>query len=192
MRRKILLGEKQIEVLQVPYYTQEQTETWCFPYSIKMCVEYFKEYYKYKVVRDKIKLLSTEEIAEILKSDRENGTRISNSILKQLEKETIMLNYNLQENKNFNTLENRFKNNLPTIVLYDLTYILNKERGPGHAAVVVGVTKDYIILNNPWMKGEWPIEKITFNQGWELEYHSIISIDPKPPIPSLEEVPDYQ
>ena len=41
------------------------------------------------------------------------------------------------------------------------------------------------------MKGEWAVEKMIFDEGWELEYHSIISIDPKQPIPKLEEVSEY-
>jgi len=192
MRRKIILEGRQTEVLQVPYFTQEQTEAWCLPYSIKMSIEYFKEYYKFKVVRDKIKIISTEEIAKILKSDRENGTRLITSTLKELENETGMLNYSVIQNRTFDNLKKRFDENLPTIVLYDFTYILNKERGPGHSAVVVGITNDHIILNNPWMKGEWPIEKITFDEGWELEYRSILAIDPKQPIISLEEATKYK
>jgi len=192
MRRNIVVNGRQIEVLQVPYFTQEQTEAWCLPYSIKMCIEYYKEYYRFKVVRDKINNLSTEEIAQILKTDRENGTRINTTTFKELAQQTCMLDYNIEIDKDFPSLEKRFKKNLPSIVLYDLSYLMNKERGPGHAAVVVGLTKDQIILNNPWIKGEWPLEKMTFDEGWELEYHSALFVDPKQPIPELKEVDDYK
>src|SRR3989304_10596503 len=66
MRRKILDPmNNQIEVLKVPWYPQQDIEWMCMVNSIKMCLEYMKNTYNNRIIRDIVPNMSVDEIMKI-------------------------------------------------------------------------------------------------------------------------------
>jgi len=46
--------------------------------------------------------------------------------------------------------------------------------------VVIGITENDIIVNNPWLGSEYFISHENFAPAWELEYNQAILLEPNP------------
>lgn len=181
MRRKILTEDnREIQVLRVPYYYQSNQDWLCFVFSLKMCLEYFKNIFDNELVKHNTPNLSIDDLKKLTHSGEFSGTRIDHSLMKELSREIPSLKFSLNEYCSINTLMENYKKNIPTIVLYNCSYMLNEELGPGHAGVVIGVIEDNdIIINNPWLGPEKLIKWKDFQKGWEPEYNRLITINPE-------------
>jgi predicted double-glycine peptidase len=143
-----------------------------------MVFEYFKNSYKGKLT-GKMPNLNVDEIASICRTDKNSGTRITEDLLKELEKTIGILKFKIVRDATFEEIDQAFKKNLPCIVLYDCGLLQYKiSSNVGHAGVVISINEDTIILNNPWLGAETSIKKIDFNDAWEMEFKSVVFIEP--------------
>mgnify|MGYP001052506999 CR=1 FL=1 len=181
MRRKILTNDNRaVEVLRIPYYYQSNSDWLCFVFSLKMCLEYFKNIYQNTVVRNNTPNLNIDNIKALTHSREFTGTRVDRSLMNELSREIPPIEFSLNEECSIDTLIDNFKKNLPTIVLYNCSYVLYEEAGPGHAGVVIGIVEDNdLILNNPWLGPEKLVKWKDFLKGWELEYNRVVVMKPK-------------
>ncbi len=138
MRRKIVDPlNNQIEVLKVPWYPQQDIEWTCLVNSIKMCLEYMKNTYDNRIIRDIVPNMSIDEIMKITNTRRFTGTVVDSHLIRNL-------NSNIE------------------------------------AGVIIGITENDIIINNPWLGSEYFISHEVFAPAWELEYNQAILLDPNP------------
>jgi len=145
-----------------------------------MSLDYFKNIYQNEVVRDKTPNLSVDELKQLTHSGEFTGTRVDNSLMKELSRKIPSLKFSLNEECSINYLKNNFEKNLPTIVLYNCSYMLYEEPGPGHAGVVIGIIEDNdLILNNPWLGPDRLVRWKDFLKGWELEYNKVVTVEPE-------------
>lgn len=181
MRRQIITRDKRkVQVLRVPYYYQSNKDALCFVFSLKMCIEYFKNIFDDDFIKNHTPHLSIDDLKKLTHTDDFIGTRIDRSLLNELSREIPSLKFSLNENCSIDMLKNNFNKNLPTIVLYDCSYMLYDERGPGHAGTVIGIIgDDDLILNNPWLGPERLVKWKDFQKGWELENNRVITIKPE-------------
>lgn len=179
MKRRIPIEGDVVDVLRVPYYSQSDMDAYCIPFSLKMCLTYFRDIYDNPVIKKQTPNFDVNEIVGITSAHRYNGTRISDDLMNKLSKNIPSIEFKLKS-IDYREIEKNLRDNIPVIVLYNCTYMLYDEVGPGHAGVVIGLTNDKIILNNPWLGPDKIIDKREFNVAWELEYNSAIIMKPNP------------
>jgi len=179
-RKHITDDNKEVEVLCVPWFPQQEESSYCFPYSVWMVLEYFKNAYNNEIIKKKIPHMDVEEIAKICRTNKIQGTRINEDLIKALNKQIESLQFELKIEVKFKDIKKQIEDKLPCIVLYDGTYLLYKTPSKsGHAGVVISIDEDHVFLNNPWLGAEVSIEKIDFNDAWEIEDKRAIFIKPK-------------
>lgn len=177
-RRISLGGGEEVEVLMVPWWPQHDLDKFCFPASLKMCLEYFKDYYS-DAMRENLRNLSYEEIKKLCSSDPMNGTTISSSICERLTSELKHIKISVSLGWSLERLHDRFNKDLPTVAIYNGRYYRDNVRGPAHAGVYVGATKTGDpILNNPWYGSTTVFIKEKFIPAWELVKHRAVTFDP--------------
>jgi len=144
--------------------------------SLKMCIEYFINEYNNKKIKSLMPNLNIEEICNITHT-REPGTPLRD-LSKNLESVGIPLKFNMRSSS-IQEIKEKIRKNLPVVVIYNGTYLLNQVRGSGHAGVVIGVTtENNVILNNPWFGATYIPDKLIFEEAWELEYNRALFIEP--------------
>lgn len=180
MRRTIQIEDADVEVLAVPFFAQQSREAFCFEYSFKMCLEFYKNYHQDANIRTKTPALSVDDIINMTKARVETGTRISDDLTKSWSKTVNTLNVEQHYDIDFKYIEARLDKNLPSIVIYNCDYLETGNKGSAHAGVVIGMTKDQIILNNPWLGECTVFKKNEFLEAWEIEYRRVICVDPNP------------
>ena len=108
------------------------------------------------------------------------GTRVDKSLMKELARRIPSLNFYLVEGCSIERIRKNFNRNLPTIILYNYSYMKYNERGPSHAGVVVGVIEENdLIVNNPWSGPESLIRWKDLQKGWELEHNKAVIVAPE-------------
>jgi len=181
LRRQILTDDNRaVQVLRIPYYYQSNSDWLCFVFSLKMCLEYFKNIYQNEFVRNSTPNMSVDELKQLTHSGEFTGTRIDKSLMNELTRKIPSINFTLNEECSIDHLKRNFENDLPTIVLYNCSYMLYEEPGPGHAGVVIGIIDDNdLILNNPWLGPERLVKWKDFLKSWELEYTKVVMMEPE-------------
>lgn len=182
MRRTIVLPDEgeAVEVLRVPWYWQAETEWTCFPHSMKMCLEYFKNIYSNQVINERTPNLDLDSIMSLSNCRRFTGTALDRTILQDFEKR-IPFELTLRENCKMEYIKESLDRDLPVIVVYNAAFLVTNERGSAHAGVVIGMTtQDGVILANPWFGFGHHITRIDFERSWELEYNKAVFFRPVP------------
>lgn len=178
MRRKLAVDEEEVEVLRVPWFSQSDVDSTCVPCSVKMCLEYFRNVYGHQDIREHTPALDIGDIMGIMNT-RETGTRLTPTVMSNLQKSIPCLKLDLKADCSVKDLRKSLNKNLPVIALYNCCYLLNNERGPGHAGVVIGLTQSGdVILTNPWLGSEYFAMRPDFEESWELEYCKAIFFRP--------------
>jgi len=181
VRKHITDDNEEVEVLCVPWFPQQEESFYCFPYSVWMVLEYFKNVYNNKIIKKKIPNMNVEEIAKICRTDKSSGTRINDDLIRTLNDKVEPLHFELKIDTKFKDIKKHIGAKLPCIVLYDCGYLLyNIPSKVGHAGVVISIDKNQVFLNNPWLGAEVPIDLPDFNDAWEIEYKPAIFIKPNP------------
>lgn len=179
--RQASLGDgRQVRILTVPYFHQRDCEPLCVPCSIKMILEYYKQYYPNPVINQHVPLLTIKEIMRLIGADSYNGTRITSDFLLKINAEIDILNFISKKNVKLKEIRKRLEDNVPSVLVYNNSFMNDKIPGPAHAGVIIGLTENEIVLNNPW---EGQGTSFTMNDivpAWELEKNSVLFIDPNP------------
>lgn len=179
--RKIVLSPRgeETEVSRVPFHFQGDRDYFCVPFSLMMATHYFVNVYNDPVVRKNTPNLSIEEMLRITKT-RHLGTIVDNGLMRRLNDEFQSLEFEIARGCSVEDLVKRFETNLPTIILYDCSYLITEIPGAHHAGVVVGfINEDSIILNNPHLGPFKPVDLMMFRRSWEIEGNQAIIINPK-------------
>ncbi len=172
-------NNEEVEVLKVPHYYQSENDVFCFPTSIKMCVDYFSNFYGNEILSRRLPRPILSDLIDICKTNTRSGTRINDELIKRLNRSLIGLEFKIQKKADFLFLKKRFDNGLPTIILYDLRYYLYERPGGCHAGVFVGFSSDgEVILNNPHHGGNTITDYEKFNDSWEQTYNRAIEMKP--------------
>lgn len=181
MKRQIITEDnRETQVLRVPFYYQSNLDALCFVFSIKMCIEYFKNIYENDFIRRKTPNLDINEIRKLTHTDEFLGTRVDRQLMKELSRSIPSLSFSLIEEYSIERIRKNFNRNLPTIILYNCSYMMYNERGPSHAGVVIGVVEENdLIVNNPWLGPEKLIRWKDLQKGWELEHNKAVTIKPE-------------
>lgn len=181
MRRKILDPmDNQVEVLKVPWYPQQDIEWMCVVNSIKMCLEYMKNDYNNRIIRDIVPNMSIHEIMKITNTRRFTGTAVDSHLIKHLNSNIDGIIFSLEEDVDMNKLSTKLDKGIPSIVLYNCQFLTYGIRGSGHAGVIVGITENDLVITNPWLGSEKFIPHEDFAPAWELEYNQAILLEPNP------------
>ena len=178
MEREILLDNQKIRLLRVPYYSQSGTEFLCLVYSILMVFSFYKNIHIDPNIRNNSPNTTRDELISITKSDIYSGTTLS-GLEDRLTQEYPNMIFELK-NTSFDEIKKSLSTKRPVIVIYNPSLFLTGEKGPSHAGVVIGLTKDKIILNNPWIGEGVNIDRITFERSWEIEKYLGLYIFPNP------------
>jgi len=181
IRRKILVDEnRKTEVLRVPFYYQSDVDALCFVYSLKMCLDYYKNIYPKSQIREETPNMNVDEIKELTSTSRQSGTRVDGELMNKLERNIDSLKFALNEETSLETLKNKILNGYPQILLYDCSYMQHQIPGPGHAGVLIGLMENNdLILNNPWLGNNTLVEYRDFEPGWEIEYRRSVIVEPE-------------
>lgn len=174
----MMVDGQEISIVKAPYFPQTPTDGFCYVCSLKMVLSYFKNEHPSRFIRDNTPDLSMDEIKKITRTREGGGTREQN-LIKDLESSIPNLKFEIVREGSFDDIEESLNDNIPVIVLYSGDYLKNKEKGGGHAGVVIGITDDKIILNNPWFGCRYIVDKTEFLDAWDLEYRAYIKITPR-------------
>jgi hypothetical protein len=180
MKREIMAGEQPTEVLRIPYFSQANTDALCLCWSLKMCLEYFKNIYSDERTRRDLDSFSIDEIVEFTKTRSEIGTKIGGSLISTINQKIPVLITEMRYGVSLERIASELARNLPVIAIYDGSMLTYSIRGPAHAGVVIGLTDNSIVLNNPWLGPERVISKIDFECAWEVEFNQAIFLRPNP------------
>lgn len=176
MKQQIRIDGHSIEVLAVPYYTQGDTEYLCVIYSLMMVLDYIKRY-KQSPPNTGALTPSKDDLIALTKTDPNTGTDLSDDIMRILNEKYSTYTFKLKES----TFEEVYKvldDGYPAIVIYNPAILFIKQKGPAHAGVVIGMTNNGLILNNPWYGEFFYVDKLSFTQAWDVEYNWAIFVKP--------------
>ncbi len=180
MRRPIQVRGHEVQVLKVPWYSQDDVEYTCFVCSLKMCLEFFHNVYENQVIRERTPSFSINRLMELTHTRRYTGTPLDPARIRRLGMH-IPFDVELEPDCSLSDIDKSLQKALPVIVIYDTAFPRIAERGPAHAGVVVGLTLDRdVILNNPWYGAEVVVDRLDFERGWELQYDSAVFFTPIP------------
>ncbi len=173
-------SNKQASVLCVPWYPQQEHSFYCFPYSLWMVLQFYKNVHDNPLIKQNTPNLDIGEIAKLCKTDARVGTRINEQLVKTLNDAAPALKFELVDSYDMKQLKKVvLDNKCPCIIIYDCGFLLyNVPSQVGHAGVVIGVDDDSIYLNNPWLGAEVEIDQVKFNDCWEVEYNQVLLIKP--------------
>lgn len=176
IEKEIEIEGQKIKILRVPWFSQSDSDWLCVVYSLKMVLDFYKNIYENPKIRQDAPNTSRDELISITNTQVGLGTTVV-SIISKLNKAFPTMGFELKTTS-FRELEKCLKEHTPVIVIYNPSYIFINEKGPGHAGVVVGITNQYIVLNNPWYGPAFCVDKVIFERAWELEYNCAIFIKP--------------
>ena len=168
-----------IPILRVPYFSQEDADHLCFVYSFLMLMEFFKNIYSNEKLRQIIPNTTKDELISLTKSEYGTGTSFSPQLIKDLNKAFPNMHFHLKLGTKFVDIADSLKIFHPVIVIYNISQLLYNEEGPSHAAVVIGLNDDFIVLNNPWKGWAYVVNRTEFERVWEIEGYRAIFVSPQ-------------
>ncbi len=175
-RLNIQIEGDNTEVLNVPYFAQPETNKFCYICSFLMILDYFKNIYPSQIINQNTPYLNFDELVKITKT-HDGGTR-TEDLVAHLEGSIPTLKFEIVRNGNFDMIRQSLENNIPIIIIYCGDYLYNHEIAGGHAGVVIGLTGNKIILNNPWIGYQVAFERAEFKDAWDIERNQFIRIKP--------------
>lgn len=184
--RRICSGERQArDVLAVPYFAQLDHSVACVPASIKMVVEYYREYYRSDRYHDQIPELSMADIAGLIKTKPNLGTTFKPEHGAALTAELNILRVDFVKGRfDHERLSACFHDHRPVVVWFDGSLAYYRRRrgeGGGHAAVMVAIDEEVIVLNDPQI-GPWRAMSINdFMPAWDILDRKVVCFDIRPP-----------
>lgn len=168
IRNAILFDGRETTILTVPYFSQRENDALCLPCSIRMVIEYYRDYYDNDVIKKHLPALDICQISRLVNADRYSGTRYTIDFLK-INDEISVLHFHHKFNVKYQEIKKRLDKHIPSIIVYNYTFMKNQLGGPAHAGVIIGLTDREIILNNPWAGSGVEIPKNDIEPAWEIE-----------------------
>lgn len=163
----------------VPWNPQHDSDSLCFPASLWMVVRYFLDHAGFEAARESLAPCSYSEIVEWCGAGRENGTRLSQELMSSLTAHLKGVTLSMRTGFSLAEAQKRAVKGLPTILIYDGSYVLQRVRGSAHAGVFIGSTANGDpILNNPWVGALFAPDRRHFSDGWELRSNRAVLVDP--------------
>ncbi|MFA5173267.1 MAG: papain-like cysteine protease family protein [Candidatus Paceibacterota bacterium] len=135
--------------VKVPFFKQDTVYS-CGPTALQMVFLFFG------------KMKSEEELIKKLKTRKDEGT--SHTKMKEGARK-CGFRVITREGATITTIKSFLKKNRPVIVNY-----IETENNEGHYAVVTGINKGYIVMNDPWYGKNFKMEKGEFVKRWRSEY----------------------
>jgi len=129
----------------IPYHKQKR-DHYCGPATLQMAFAFFK----YRI--------SQSKLAKQAKTNLKTGTSHRGMI------NAIKINgfqYQTIKGSDFNKISVFLKKHLPIIVNF-----IEPSHNEGHYAIVVGITKTKIILNDPWNGNNFVMSRNIFFKRW--------------------------
>jgi hypothetical protein len=181
-RRRVVLtarGNEQAEVLMVPWDPQHDADSLCFPSSVWMVYRYFADHHSNDAVRTALPPLTYSAMVDTCLAGNENGTRIGPDLVRRLTERLVILRATLVTGYSLGEAQARVGRGLPSILIYEGSYVLQGIRGSAHAGVYIGqTTSGDPILNNPWVGALFAPQQQRFLDGWDLRARRAILLDP--------------
>jgi len=166
------------EVLNVPYHYQKPVERLGIASSIFMCLEFFDNKYRKLEITDNMPLANCfKVICDLTGTNEQGGTKLPGDLINDLNNQISGLKFHIEEDCTINDLQSKFKENIPTIVLYDHSLLMGGKGESKHAAVVTGFYEYRIILNDPLEGNFWPVSLTKFLPAWEHNLCKAILIE---------------
>jgi hypothetical protein len=164
----------------VPWTPQHDSDRLCFPSSTWMVYRYFADLYSGESVRQRLGPITYAELVELcVGTGKEKGTRINEDLMHRLTNRFISLLASLRRGVNLDDAKERADRGIPTILVYEGSYVLHGLRGPAHAGVYIGqAANGDPILNNPWVSSAFAPNRQRFLDGWELRGRKAVYLDP--------------
>lgn len=174
-------GNEKANVLMVPWDPQHHSDALCFPASLWMVLRYYMDHYSSDSLRETLQGSTFQELVELCLPSDEIGTRISQDLLVRLRGRFGSLKFGMVAPVTLDDAQKRADRGLPSILIYEGSYLMYGLRGPGHAGVYVGSTAGGDpILNNPWVGALYAPPRQKFLDAWELRDFRAVTVDPQP------------
>ncbi|MDD4761408.1 MAG: cysteine peptidase family C39 domain-containing protein [Candidatus Pacebacteria bacterium] len=135
--------------VKVPFFKQD-TNYSCGPVALQMVFLFFG------------KMKSEKELIKKLKTRKDEG--ISHTKMKEGAKK-FGFRVVIKEDATITMIKNFLKKKKPVIVNY-----IEPDYQEGHYAVVTGINRGVIIMNDPWHGKNFKMEKEEFVKRWRSEY----------------------
>ena len=181
IRRKCAGDNKVREVLDVPYYPQQDDSVSCVPCSLMMSIEYYRQNFENGRHGRFIPQLLLDEIAGIIHCRHDDGAAFRVEYGRVLSEKLHPLQVRYTEKIiDCNDLGQRIANELPTVVMYDSNrayFSQFNEYGMGHASVVIGIDNNAIVLHDPNEAPYQAISRRDFEAAWMIERNRSILMD---------------
>lgn len=152
-RRKVALGTKTVEVLDVPYVTQRPHLNFCVVAALKMAWDYIRSAKGAGLAADVAPDLSMDNIAALTRVDPLTGVTISQDLIDRINEEQTLVEAKLVWKLDNNGLVAAQQNDLPVVALYYPSMCEHpgtSTSGISHACVFLGATNEKVLIHNPW------------------------------------------
>lgn len=150
--------EDGVEVLNVPSYQQPPGSHECMLYAIQMCLQYVSERHPSSEFRERVEVLSIEEIKEFVPTDNV-GWRPDRGDIDELSEETepVIFDYKYMIPSSYGKpqltelIYDSLKHSMPVILILDPGAFREHYTALAeHAVVATGLTDNHVIYNDPW------------------------------------------
>lgn len=116
-----------------------------------MCLQYFSRKYKLSFIKDQTHILSElSEIYGLVEYEEGKKTDITDEWVERVNKQLVGLKLTLKKDYTVNEFIDRFKRELPSIALYDQSFLMGGPRSDNHhASVIKGINPRSVTMSDP-------------------------------------------
>lgn len=172
-----------IEILNVPPYSQKDTENECLVHCLRMVIDYAAINHPNSWINKEIEKITSEKVRDHLTINR-SGWVPKQTELDNLSAEVgpIEFNHRLEkqsptEETFYRIIRNHLENDLPVIPIINVKKLRRRVQAGVHAVVAVGMNDESIAINDPWGHPYDVVDRTEFVEAWNDTVNQFITIE---------------
>jgi len=172
-----------IEILDVPAYSQRGVEKECLLQCVRMSIDYLAKSYPNDWIRNNISTVDLSFLRRFI-SVSGAGWTPDDSELESLSAELGPINFthtmerqSPKEETFYRIIRNNLDQHLPIIPIINAKKLRYGSKGGAHAVVVVGMNEDSIAINDPWGYPYDIVGKEDFIPAWDDTINQFVTLE---------------
>lgn len=176
-------NNKDIDILNVPSYSQKKAENECLIHCLRMVVDYIATYHPSSWVNAEMDKISPDKIRNCITINK-SGWVPNQDELDSLSTDIgpIEFNHSLEkqsptEETFYRVIKNHLDNDLPVIPIINVKKLRRGVQAGVHAVVAIGMNDKSIAINDPWGYPYDVVNRTDFVKAWNDTVNQFITIE---------------
>jgi len=173
-----------VDPLSVPFFFEPHQEDRCAAYCLWMVIQYTKNSYPDKSIRENTQSLSVDEISDDLNIVN-GGAKLTQDDLTLIGEKTRTLSFDLRRWQDKppkelgNHVSGHLDRDLPLIIYVNGPMLRNKgrEKDNVHPIVIAGQNEEYIALHDPMGDPQDLVKSKKLKEAWDPMFKQIVRVE---------------